>query len=75
MSGRSYMNETARSLEMRLKEHKRAVKYVGSNNGTAFHANNTHHDIAWDRADILDWEKTGIRDNIRKPDYQKRGEP
>ena len=39
-----------------LKKHKRAVRYANSNDGIAVHANSTHHDIAWDRAEVLDRE-------------------
>lgn len=53
--GYTYVGETSRTLEIRLKEHKRTVRTDQSNNGIAVHANKTWHSILWDSAEVLDW--------------------
>ena len=45
--------ETGRTLELRLEEHQRAVKSRQTTNGIAVHANNTHHNILWDSAEVI----------------------
>ena len=50
--GSTYMGETGRTLELRPKEHQRAVKSRQTSNGIAVHANSTQHSIQWDSAEI-----------------------
>ena len=52
--GDTYVGETGRTLDVRLKKHKRAVKMDNQNNGIAVHANKTLHDIQWDSAEVLE---------------------
>ena len=54
--GSTYIGETCRTLDVRLKEHKRAVKTHQENNGIAVHANKTLHEIQWDSAQALERE-------------------
>ena len=51
--GQTYIGETGRSMEVRMKEHQRAVRQDNTNNGIAVHANNTMHNILWESAQIL----------------------
>jgi hypothetical protein len=53
----TYIGETGRSLEVRLKEHKRAVKCGDTTNGISVHANTTGHSIQWGNAEVLDREQ------------------
>ena len=46
MAVATYVGETGRTLELRLKEHQRAVKSRQTSNGIAVHANSTQHSIA-----------------------------
>ncbi len=66
--GSSYVGETARTLETRLKEHKRAIRYDDQNNGIAVHANTTCHTIQWEEAEILaieqDWHKRKYKEAL-----------
>ena len=48
-----YVGETGRSLEMRLKEHKYAVKNNDTNNGIAVHAWDNGHHVDWDAAKVV----------------------
>ena len=48
-----YIGETGRSLEMRLKEHKYAVKTYDTNNGVAVHAWDNDHHVNWDAARVV----------------------
>ena len=48
-----YLGETGRSLEMRLKEHKYAVKNNDTNNGVAVHALDIDHHVNWDAAKVV----------------------
>ena len=49
-----YIGKTGRTLDVRLKEHKRAVNMNNQNNGIAVHANNTLNDIQWDSVEVLE---------------------
>ena len=55
MPGSTYVGETGRTLELRLKEHQRAVKSRHSSNGIAVHTNSTQHSIQWhwDSAEVI----------------------
>ena len=48
-----YVGETGRSLEMRLKEHRYAVKSCDTKNGVAVHAWNNDHHVNWDAARVV----------------------
>ena len=50
-----YIGETeaGRSLEMRLKEHKYAVKTYDTNNGVAVHAWDNDHHVNWDATRVV----------------------
>ena len=54
--GDTYIGETGRTMDVRLKEHKRAVKTNNQNNGIAVHANKTRDDIQWDSVEVLERE-------------------
>ena len=46
--GYAYIGETGRTLNVRLKEHQRAVSHADDKNGIAVHANAyTKHTIQW----------------------------
>lgn len=63
--GSTYMGETHRTLEVRLKEHQRVVKSRQTNNGIAVHANNTQYSIQWDSAEVvcqeMHWHKRKVQ--------------
>ena len=67
--GSTYIGETCRTLDVRLKEHKRAVKSNQSTNGIAVHADKTGHDIQWDSAQVLEhepkWWKRRYKEALR----------
>ena len=46
----SYIGETGRTLNIRLKENQRAVQMSDVKNGIAVHANTTEHAIDWTSA-------------------------
>ena len=52
-----YIGETGRSLEMRLKEHRYAVKTKDSRNGIAVHADTHNHEVDWQAAKVLMFEE------------------
>ena len=52
-----YIGETGRSLEVRLKEHKYAVRTANMNNGIAAHAWNSQHPVNWDGARVRCFEQ------------------
>ena len=52
----SYVGETSRSLQDRLKEHKRAVRNFSTSSEIANHVLDNDHRIDWDNAGILDRE-------------------
>ena len=54
--GSTYIGDTNRTLDVRLKQHKRAVRNHQDNNGIAVHVGKTGHDIQWDRAQVLEEE-------------------
>ena len=64
--GSTYVGETGRTLETRLKEHKRAVRYDDQNNGIAVHANNTCHTIQWGDAEVLDKEQNWSKRKLKE---------
>ena len=58
-----YIGETLRNLDGRLKEHKRHVeKKSAKGSAIAEHVIKSGHEIAWDRAEVIDYEqKCGAR--------------
>lgn len=59
--GSTYIGETGRTLDTRVKEHKRAVRMDHTNNGIAVHANSTLHDIRWDSAEVIEQENNWLK--------------
>ena len=57
----AYIGETKRTLDTRLKEHKRAVTIDNRNNGIATHANTKEHSINWSSARVLHREQNWHR--------------
>ena len=55
--GRTYIGETSRSLQERLKVHKYAVKIANMNNSIAAHAWNHQHQVDWDSAKVKMFEQ------------------
>ena len=51
--GNPYIGETGRTLEVRLKDHRRVQQ---STNGIAVHVKETGHDIQWNSAQVLERE-------------------
>ena len=51
-------------MNLRMKEHQRAVKYDNTLNGISVHANTTRHAIAWETNKVLhkekDWNKRKV---------------
>ena len=58
----SYVGETARTLSVRVSEHKRAVRNLSTSSEIANHSFHLDHRINWEAAEILD----------REPNCQKR---
>ena len=69
--GSTYVGETGRTLELHLKEHQRAVKSRQTTNRIAVHANNTHHSILWDSAEVISrethWHKRKVQEALCIP--------
>ena len=56
--GYTYIGETGRTIEIRIKEHKRAVQRGDKTNGIAVHANQfPSHGIQWDSCKVLEQEQ------------------
>ena len=64
--GNTYIGETGRTLDVRLKEHRRAVKMNNKSNGIAVHTNSTSHDIDWDSVEVIDQEQNWIKRKIKE---------
>ena len=66
--GQAYVGETGRSMDIRMKEHQRAVRQDSSNNGIAVHANKTMHSIQWDSAQVIHrethWHRRKILESL-----------
>ena len=69
--GSTYIGETRRSLEVRLKEHRRAVRMDHDNNGIAVHANNTFHDIKWGSAQVIERETNWYKRKVKEAQWIK----
>ena len=64
--GKTYIGETGRNLDIRLKEHKRAVKMDNQNNGIVVHVNKTLHDIEWNNTEILEQESNWNKRKVKE---------
>ena len=70
--GSSYIGETNKTLEVRLKEHERAVETDNrKKNGIAVYANNTWHSIDWAKAEIIDKEQNWCKRRVKEALYIK----
>ena len=64
--GHSYIGETGRTLNTRIKEHQYAVRRYDPNNGISVHANATMHNMKWEDARII-----GVEENTLKKKYKE----
>ena len=55
--GYTYIGETGRTLETRIKEHRGHFTEIAKNDGVVVHANKTMHDINWIETEILHVEQ------------------
>ena len=69
--GSTYVGETHRTLEVRMKEHKRAVKNNNRNNGIAVYANDTEHSSDWEKAEVIDKEQNWRKRRVEEALYIK----
>ena len=64
---RTYIGETGRTLEIRMKEHKRAcIKADFEKSAVAEHAWLSGHYIDWDNVEVLDQEKDLCRRKVKE---------
>ena len=72
-----YLGETGRSLEDRLKEHKRAIKIYDPDSGVAVHARSQNHNFGFNEAKIIypcrDTAKRKIIESALIHRYTNRG--
>ena len=59
-----YVGEMGRSLEIRLKEHKYALKTKDTKNGIAVHATTNEHDVNWEAAKVVTFEQHLIQRKV-----------
>ena len=64
--GEVYIGETGKTINERVKEHKRSVCRMDTNNSIAVHVMNTSHDIAWDQATIITQETHRLKRKIKE---------
>ena len=64
--GQVYIGETCKTLIDRMKEHKRPVQKIDTNNSLAVHVKETLHDISWENAKVLQKEQHKIRRKIKE---------
>ena len=57
----TYIGETVRTMETRLKEHKYVVSRGDTNNGIAVHANCNVHLIMWEQTKVAERESFWIK--------------
>ena len=69
---KTYIGETGRSLQERLKEHRYAVKTANMNNGIAAHAWNHQHQADWDSARVKIFEQHLWKCKVPASGRQKR---
>ena len=67
--GQVYISETCKTLIGRMKEHKRTVQRIDTNNSLAVHIKETSHDILWENAKVLQEEQHKIRRKIKEALY------
>ena len=71
-----YIGETSRTLNERLKEHKRALRLNNpSQSAIAEHSHNTGHNIKWDEARIIDFESNWLKRKIKEALWIRRVNP
>ena len=71
-----YIGETGRTLNERLKEHKRALRLNNpSHSAIAEHAYNTGHNIEWDNATIIDFESNIWKRKVKESLWINRIKP
>ena len=69
MLGDHYVGETGRSLKIRLKEH-RTLKEKDS--ALVKHVNETHHDIDFEKTDLVSYEENWVKRKITEALYMKK---
>ena len=74
---RSYIGDTERNLQIRLTEHKAAVRRGDRKNGIAVHVQDHDHCVDWEAARVVGQEPHYIlekKKSITKRQYQQCGE-
>ena len=61
---KSYYGQTGRSINQRILEHKRAVRYGQENSGIFQHVANTGHRINWDKSELIFRNSCGFKRKI-----------
>ena len=64
--GEVYIGETGKTINERVKEHKRSVCRMDTKNSIAVNVVNTSHDIAWDQATIITQETHRLKRKIKE---------
>ena len=64
--GEVYIGETGKTINERVKEHKRSVCRMDTNNSITVHVINNSHDMAWDQATIITQETHRIKRKIKE---------
>ncbi len=64
--GSPYIGETGRSLQVRITEHKRAVRIGDPKNAISIHANSTGHAIDWNNSEVIAYKKSLPRWKFRE---------
>ena len=67
--GHTYVGETGRTLNTRLKEHMRAVQRHDLNNGISVHANSAEHNIRWKSAQVIHREQHWMKRKLLESLY------
>ena len=69
---KSYYGQTGRSINHRILEHKRAVRYGHENNGIFLHLKNTGHRINWENSELIFKSSCGYKRKIIEAAVIKR---
>ena len=64
--GEVFIGETGKTINEKVKEHKRSVCRMDTNNSIAVYVMNTSHDIAWDQATIITQETHRLKRKIKE---------
>ena len=72
--GAAYIEETGRTLKIRISEHQRAVKNQNSNNDIAVHVMKTHHNIQWAEARVIAKEPYLMKRRVKGRRVSSSGE-